>query len=70
LRDSVNAPLALTVTPDFRYTDVTPIKTAQGTKKIHRMSVMTPLGTVLYGPSTAVAQDRRLQLEVYYTPNQ
>ena len=70
LRDSVNAPLALTVTPDFRYTDVTPIKTPEGNKKIHRMSVMTPLGTVLYGPSTAVPQDRRLQLEVFYTPNQ
>ncbi|MBP6757974.1 MAG: DUF4270 domain-containing protein [Flavobacterium sp.] len=33
-------------------------------------SVMSPLGTILYGSATAVPEDKRLKLEIYYTkPN-
>lgn len=33
-------------------------------------SVMSPLGTVLYGSGAAVSEDKRLKLEIYYTkPN-
>jgi hypothetical protein len=31
---------------------------------------MSPLGTILYGSATAVPEDKRLKLEIYYTkPN-
>jgi hypothetical protein len=34
------------------------------------MSVMSPLGTILYGSSPSVPDDKRLKLEIYYTkPN-
>ncbi|WP_286971232.1 DUF4270 domain-containing protein [Flavobacterium sp. UBA4854] len=37
---------------------------------VPRTSVMSPLGTVLYGGKTSVSDDKRLKLEVYYTkPN-
>ncbi|WP_338841756.1 DUF4270 domain-containing protein [Flavobacterium ginsenosidimutans] len=35
-----------------------------------RASVMSPLGTILYGSKASVAEDKRVRLEVYYTkPN-
>lgn len=35
-----------------------------------RASVMSPLGTILYGSKASIADDKRLRLEVYYTkPN-
>lgn len=38
--------------------------------KVPATSVMSPLGTVLYGGKSSVAEDKKLKLEIYYTkPN-
>jgi hypothetical protein len=35
-----------------------------------RASVMNPLGTIIYGGTSTVPEDKRLKLEIYYTkPN-
>jgi hypothetical protein len=32
-----------------------------------RASVMNPLGTIIYGGTSTVPEDKRLKLEIYYT---
>jgi hypothetical protein len=68
--DSTNVKLGLVVTEDIRNTEFNVLKTPGNISKVPMSSVMGPLGTVLYGGTAAVADDKRLKLEIYYTkPN-
>lgn len=68
--DSTNVKLGLVVTEDIRNTGFNALKTPGTIKKVPMSSVMSPLGTVLYGGTATVAEAKRLKLEIYYTkPN-
>lgn len=72
LKDSTNVRLGLSITEDINRIAFASLKTPSTLfSKVPVSSVMSPLGTVLYGnvPSPANA-DKRLKLEIYYTkPN-
>ncbi len=68
--DSTNVKLGIVVTEDIEIFTSNKLKTATNISKAPKASVMSPLGTVLYGGTSAVAEDKRLKLEIYYTkPN-
>lgn len=68
LRDSINDPLALTISSDIRYHDFSDAQVSGTEDKIHKSAIDTPLGTVLYGNAVSdLEQDKKLQLELYYT---
>lgn len=70
-KDSTNVRLGLVVTETIGNVGFTKLKTPIGTiKTVPTMSAVNPLGTVLYGSHSSVADDKRLKLEIYYTkPN-
>ena len=66
--DSTNVRLGLVVTETITNVGFTKLKTPIGIiDKIPTMSALSPLGTVLYGSHSSVADDKRLKLEIYYT---
>jgi hypothetical protein len=72
-RDSTNVKLGLAVTEDIRIInnafrrEITPEGSID---RIPTPSVMSPLGTILFGSQSAVPENKKLQLEIYYTkPN-
>lgn len=66
--DSTNVRLGLVVTETITNVGFTKLKTPIGIiDKIPTMSALNPLGTVLYGSHSSVADDKRLKLEIYYT---
>jgi len=68
LRDSTNATLGLTISPDIRISGVsTAVLSGNAEKKLPVASNLTPLSTVLYGSSTGVPEEKKLKLEIYYT---
>lgn len=69
--DSTNVRLGLSLTEDIRNVGFSRLKTANtNTDRAPSMSVVSPLGTILYGSSPVVPDDKRLKLEIYYTkPN-
>ncbi|MFM1878674.1 MAG: hypothetical protein RLZZ241_1540 [Bacteroidota bacterium] len=70
VRDSVNATLGLTITPDLRLSGVADVLLGDGqnTKKSLPVSAnLSPLGTVLYGSELDPENPTRLTLEIYYT---
>ncbi|GAA4762527.1 MULTISPECIES: DUF4270 domain-containing protein [Flavobacterium] len=77
-KDSTNVKLGLIVNENINYVGNSFIRTSFNTpnpdnKKVDRFpsnSVMSPLGTVLYGTHSSVPVDKRVQFKVYYTkPN-
>lgn len=77
-KDSANVKLGLIVNENINYVGNSFLRTSYNTptpdnKKIDRFpsnSVMSPLGTVLYGTHSSVPVDKRVQFKVYYTkPN-
>ncbi len=68
LRDSTNATLGLTISPDIRLSGVsTAVLSGNAEKKLPVASNITPLSTVLYGSATGVPEEKKLKLEIYYT---
>ena len=69
--DSTNVRLGLSLTEDIRNVGFSKLKTANtSTDSAPTMSVVNPLGTILYGSSPVVPDNKRLKLEIYYTkPN-
>jgi hypothetical protein len=68
LRDSVNATLGLTITPDVRIQGVsTAVLSGNTEKDLPVASIVTPLSTVLYGSATGVPEQKKLKLEIFYT---
>ncbi|RVT79789.1 DUF4270 domain-containing protein [Flavobacterium sufflavum] len=70
-RDSVNVKLGVVVTEDIRNSTINklrlPLQTGTTLTKLPQASVMSPLGVVLHGSKSTVADDKRLKLEIYYT---
>lgn len=66
--DSTNIKLGLSVTEDISTISMVKLKNPNATLKdvIPTASVMSPLGTVLHG-TTSADVDKRLRLEIYYT---
>ncbi len=68
LRDSTNATLGLTISPDIRISGVsTAVVNGNAEKKLPVASNLTPLSTILYGSATGVPEEKKLKLEIYYT---
>jgi hypothetical protein len=68
LRDSANVTLGLSVTSDIRTrSQRSSLLPAGGTKDVPLMSIVNPLGTVLYGSNVSESQAKKLQLEIFYT---
>jgi hypothetical protein len=69
--DSTNVRLGVVVTEDINTTVSSKLRTATSSiSQAPRASVMSPLGTILYGSKSTVPENRRLKLEIYYTkPN-
>lgn len=69
--DSTNVKLGVVVTEDINTTTSSKLRTVTSSiSQAPKASVMSPLGTVLYGGKASVPVDKRLKLEIYYTkPN-
>ena len=69
-KDSTNVKLGLVVTEDYRIISNLDRKTSGSSdlvKKAPTSSVMNPLGTILYGNTPVVPEDKRIKLEIFYT---
>jgi hypothetical protein len=69
--DSTNVRLGVVVTEDINTSLSYKLRTVTSTlSQAPKSSVMSPLGTVLYGSKSTVPEDKRLRLEIFYTkPN-
>ncbi|MGI9546889.1 MAG: DUF4270 domain-containing protein [Flavobacteriaceae bacterium] len=69
VRDSVNAVLGLTSTPDIRLAGALSTRLAMGMdENLPVSNTLTPLGTVLFGNNvTGIEEPMKLQLEISYT---
>ena len=69
--DSTNVRLGLSVTESINNVGLSKLKTANANfSSVPSMSVVSPLGTILYGTSPIVPDGKKLKLEIYYTkPN-
>lgn len=70
--DSINVPLGLVVTEWIDVVVNSKLKTAISPqiKEVPMASVLNPLGTVLFGNTANVPEDKKVKLEIYYTkPN-
>ncbi len=68
IRDSVNARLALTSTSNILDPRVSEsISDELPNIDVPLMSTVNPMGTVLYGSTEDVSNERKLKLEIYYT---
>ncbi len=69
--DSTNVKLGVVVTESIGNSAVSKLRQSTSTlSKAPQASVMSPLGTVLYGGTSNVPDNKRLKLEIYYTePN-
>ncbi|WP_396195576.1 DUF4270 domain-containing protein [Flavobacterium sp.] len=66
--DSTNVRLGLAVTESINNVGFSKLKTANlNTNSAPSMSVLSPLGTILYGSHSSVPEAKRLKLEIYYT---
>jgi hypothetical protein len=69
--DSTNVRLGLSVTENINSVAFSKLRTANtNTEYAPNMSVLSPLGTILYGTNIPVGDpdyDKRLKLEIYYT---
>lgn len=67
VRDSANATLGLAVTSDIRTRSQRSAMMAQGSADVPLMAIVNPLGTVLYGSNVPSGEEKKLQLEIFYT---
>ena len=69
--DSTNVRLALSVTESINNIGLSKLRTPNGNfSSVPTMSVLSPLGTILYGTNPVVPDGKKLKLEIYYTkPN-
>lgn len=66
--DSTNVRLGLSVTESINNVGLSKLKTPNSySTSAPTMSLASPLGTILYGSSPLVPDDKRLKLEIYYT---
>jgi hypothetical protein len=66
--DSTNVRLGLSVTESINNVAFSKLKTPNAnTISAPSMSVLNPLGTILYGSHSSVPEDKRLKIEIYYT---
>jgi hypothetical protein len=70
-KDSTNIKMGVVVTEDINKAISYKLRTATSTlSQAPKESVMSPLGTILYGGKSSVPEGKRLKLEIYYTkPN-
>lgn len=68
-KDSTNVRLGLVVTEAISVASNYSLKnpSSSGLKEVPLASVLSPLGTVLYGSKSSLPLDKRLKLEIYYT---
>jgi hypothetical protein len=67
-KDSTNVKLGLVTSSDIRIISTGEIETATTEEElVPIVSIMNPFGTVLYGSTPAVPEDKRLKLEIFYT---
>ncbi len=67
-RDSINATLGLTITPDIEFIGVNNAMFNDGEMEIPVAPTSCPLGTILYGSQVDEANlDKKLKLEIFYT---
>jgi hypothetical protein len=75
-KDSTNVRLGLVVTENVSVVSnatllspftTTTVAGSHQTKYVPVMSVVNPLGTILYGSNPSVPVDKRLKLEIFYT---
>lgn len=67
-KDSTNVRLGLSVTESINSIGFSKLRTANSTTdSAPSMSVLSPLGTILYGSHPTIPDDKRLKLEIYYT---
>jgi hypothetical protein len=69
--DSTNVRLGLSVTENINNVGFSKLRTANSNfSSAPSMSVLSPLGTILYGTSPVVPDGKKLKLKIYYTkPN-
>ncbi len=68
IRDSTNAKLGLSITPDIEFIGASNAMFSDGEMDIPVTPTLSPLGTVLYGSSvSAEEEDFKLKLEIFYT---
>ncbi|MBC2837980.1 DUF4270 domain-containing protein [Robiginitalea sp. SC105] len=70
IRDSANARLGLTLTPDLRLSGTQELMVPPSDGSLKELPVsgsITPLGTVLYGGDASIGLANRLRLEIRYT---
>ncbi|MDN3678274.1 DUF4270 domain-containing protein [Flavobacterium paronense] len=69
--DSTNVRLGLSVTENINNVGLSKLRTPNSNLTgAPTMSVLSPLGTILYGTSPVVPDDKKLKLKIYYTkPN-
>lgn len=74
-KDSTNIRLGLVVTESINFTGNAALRTpvdsgTENTSIVPAASVISPSGTIFYGNTPAVPEDKRLKLEIFYTkPN-
>jgi hypothetical protein len=68
VRDSTNAKLGLAITPDIRVLGSNKVMLSGDVEKdLPAISVLSPLGTVLYGSNVPESENKKLKLEIFYT---
>jgi len=68
VRDSVSATLGLAITADIRLVGANNTMLSGGVEKeLPAASILSPLGTVLFGSNLPDGDDNKLKLEIFYT---
>ena len=66
--DSTNVRLGISITENINNVGFSKLRTANSNfSSAPSMSVLSPLGTVLYGASPVVPDGKKLKLKIYYT---
>ena len=67
-RDSTNATLGLTITPDIEFIGVNNAMFNDGEMEIPVAPTLSPLGTILFGSQVDETNlNKKLKLEIFYT---
>ena len=69
-QDSTNVRLGLVVTESIAEVNNKKLKTeipTFGIKQVPTSSVMNPLGTIIYGTSPLIPDDKRMKFKIYFT---
>jgi hypothetical protein len=68
VRDSLNVPINVSVSANIAFSQIQQAVLDDGTAMNYPiMSGISPFGTVLYGPSSEVVEEKRLKLNIFYT---